>query len=234
MGEVKFSCPQCQQRLSCDEMYGGQQIQCPACATLVEVPPPLNPPAAKLSINRPQTAVSPTAKPIPEQRRPVPPRRSLLPKIALSMLPVIGLGVIIILAVRGFKSSTTSSSAVPTAESNSNSPALAADHHETSKTEVSPELQKVEQAVISQVRAVQAATQRRNTATQNRDLLHQTYKGKNLPQAQYSAVMQRYKAADDEIANSEAALTVAKNNFEAAFLRYQQLGGKTDYRSQIQ
>src|SRR5690242_8324713 len=166
MGEVKFSCPQCQQRLSCDEMYGGQQIQCPACATLVEVPPPLNPPVAKLSINRPQTAVSPPTKPIPEQRRPVPPRRSLLPRIALSMLPVIGLGVIIILAVRGFKSSTTSSSAVPTAESNSNSAAV------VSKTEASPELQKVEQAVISQVRAVQAATQRRNTATQNRDLLH--------------------------------------------------------------
>ena len=150
------------------------------------------------------------------------------------MLPLIGLGVILIFAVRGFKSSNTSSSAGPIAESNSNSLALAADHHETSKTEVSAELQKVEQAVTSQVRAVQAATLRRNAATQNRDLLHQTYKGKNLRQSEYNAVMQRYKAADDEIANSEAALTAARNNFEAAFLRYQQLGGKTDYRGQLQ
>ena len=45
--------------------------------------------------------------------------------------------------------------------------------------------------------------------------------------------MQRYKAADDEVASSQAASATAKNNFDAAFARYQQLGGKTDYRSQI-
>src|SRR5690349_12173652 len=87
VSEVKFSCPQCQQRIGCEEAYRGQQIQCPACGTLLEVPLQHNLPGAKLSINRPQTTVSRTTKPMPEPRPPVAPRRSLLPRIALLILP---------------------------------------------------------------------------------------------------------------------------------------------------
>jgi len=103
----------------------------------------------------------------------------------------------------------------------------------TNQGAVLNELQKAEQAVQNQVKLVQATTARFNQAIRNRDTLHVTYKGKALPQATYNVVMQRYKAADDEVANSQAAMNAARNNFEAAFTQYQQLGGKTDYRSQL-
>ena len=38
MNEYKFSCPQCQQHLQCDEQFSGRQIQCPACQHLIRIP----------------------------------------------------------------------------------------------------------------------------------------------------------------------------------------------------
>lgn len=39
MSEFKFSCPQCEQHLQCDERLSGKQIQCPACNHLIVIPP---------------------------------------------------------------------------------------------------------------------------------------------------------------------------------------------------
>lgn len=40
MAEFKFSCPQCEQHLQCDEGLSGRQIQCPACNHLIRIPAP--------------------------------------------------------------------------------------------------------------------------------------------------------------------------------------------------
>ena len=39
MSEFKFSCPQCDQHLQCDDQFSGRQIQCPRCNHLIRVPP---------------------------------------------------------------------------------------------------------------------------------------------------------------------------------------------------
>jgi hypothetical protein len=38
MAEIKFSCPHCNQHISCDEPWAGHQIQCPACQNNIAVP----------------------------------------------------------------------------------------------------------------------------------------------------------------------------------------------------
>ena len=39
MADLKFSCPQCDQHLQCDEQLSGRQIQCPHCKVLIRIPP---------------------------------------------------------------------------------------------------------------------------------------------------------------------------------------------------
>ena len=39
MSEFKFSCPHCEQHLSCDEQHSGREIQCPSCHHLIRIPP---------------------------------------------------------------------------------------------------------------------------------------------------------------------------------------------------
>jgi DNA-directed RNA polymerase subunit RPC12/RpoP len=39
MSQIKFQCSHCQQRLECDEEFGGSEIPCPACNELTLVPP---------------------------------------------------------------------------------------------------------------------------------------------------------------------------------------------------
>ena len=38
MAEIKFFCPHCKQKISCDELWGGHQLQCPSCQREVTVP----------------------------------------------------------------------------------------------------------------------------------------------------------------------------------------------------
>ena len=38
MADIKFSCPQCGQHISCDEPWAGHQIECPACHNNITVP----------------------------------------------------------------------------------------------------------------------------------------------------------------------------------------------------
>jgi hypothetical protein len=51
MADIRFSCQQCGQHISCDEPWAGHQIQCPACHTnlivpQVQAPSPLVPSSA--------------------------------------------------------------------------------------------------------------------------------------------------------------------------------------------
>src|SRR5579859_4286509 len=38
MPDMKFSCPQCSQHISCEEAWAGHQIECPACHGTIDVP----------------------------------------------------------------------------------------------------------------------------------------------------------------------------------------------------
>src|ERR1051325_7241767 len=38
MRDIKFGCPHCEQHIKCDDSFGGQKINCPACGREVVVP----------------------------------------------------------------------------------------------------------------------------------------------------------------------------------------------------
>ena len=38
MRDIKFACPHCEQHIKCDDTFGGQKINCPACGREVVVP----------------------------------------------------------------------------------------------------------------------------------------------------------------------------------------------------
>ena len=46
MADLKFSCPHCGQHISCDELWSGHQIPCPACQQSFVVPGLLSPPSS--------------------------------------------------------------------------------------------------------------------------------------------------------------------------------------------
>ena len=116
MAEFKFPCPRCGQKIQCDQLWSGHQIQCPSCqADLVvpqdaaaDAPPPVAPPqpapVPRLAIGRanPQPSAPPTQPP----PRSAPPRRPLAPAKAAktggtTKLLKIG-AVIIVLGVGGY------------------------------------------------------------------------------------------------------------------------------------
>jgi hypothetical protein len=71
MAELKFSCPHCGQHIQCDELWGGHQIQCPACHGDLTVP-------AQVSAPTPMAA-PPPAPPARPSSQPAAPRRPLAP-----------------------------------------------------------------------------------------------------------------------------------------------------------
>jgi hypothetical protein len=38
MADIKFACPSCSQHITCDELWGGHQIECPSCKQSLAVP----------------------------------------------------------------------------------------------------------------------------------------------------------------------------------------------------
>jgi len=60
MSEFKFSCPNCDQHIACDDEWVGAQIRCPTCQAELTVPAPAPPPPA-VGVSGP--AVAPAARP---------------------------------------------------------------------------------------------------------------------------------------------------------------------------
>ena len=60
MADMKFSCPHCGQHISCDELWSGHQIQCPACQNSLVVPQSQPAASAAAPAPRPQVAQPPT------------------------------------------------------------------------------------------------------------------------------------------------------------------------------
>src|ERR1043166_7089696 len=120
MPELKFACPGCGQHISCDELWGGHTIQCPACKQdlRVPLPPAAAPPAAtaprpsslvpqppaapgKLSIGRPQAAAS--SAPAPSSPPPTPLRRHPAPssKASSGLMKVVKIAAVVVGVVVG-------------------------------------------------------------------------------------------------------------------------------------
>jgi hypothetical protein len=95
-------------------------------------------------------------------------------------------------------------------------------------------LQIAERTVTTQLDVLKAARVRVDQSNQYRKRLHATYHGKNLPTAQYNAVLKQYQAADDAVANAEKAAVATQAAFDKACQNYEQLGGRTNYRSLAQ
>ena len=82
MADIKFSCAQCGQHISCDEQWSGQQIQCPICQNNLVVPHIHPPPAAAAPAATPQAPEPPApsrpklAQGLPQAARSAPPGTS--------------------------------------------------------------------------------------------------------------------------------------------------------------
>jgi len=76
-----------------------------------------------------------------------------------------------------------------------------------------------------------AAQARLSLAQQRHDTLHQTYGHKDLPRAQYDAVMLQYKSTDDELANAQKGMEAASQGLSKAQEAYSKAGGKKQYSS---
>src|SRR5690349_20071323 len=61
MADIKFSCPHCSQNITCDERWGGHQLQCPSCVNNLIVPAQPAPAAAPANSlgPKPPASVSP-------------------------------------------------------------------------------------------------------------------------------------------------------------------------------
>jgi hypothetical protein len=99
-----------------------------------------------------------------------------------------------------------------------------------SQVKIYSDVDMAEKVLLLHQQNFKAAQARVGTATRNRDNLHATYKGKNLPTATYNTVMAQYKAADDEVASAEKAVEAARSAFSNAQEVYRKAGGKTDYQ----
>ncbi len=105
MADLKFSCPQCGQHISCDEAWSGHQLQCPACQTTLLVPQTQPPPSAPAPQppppGRPRMAGGPPQAPRPKTPGPAAPKRSM-PRPPKTGNPVLNFALLAIaLAVVG-------------------------------------------------------------------------------------------------------------------------------------
>jgi hypothetical protein len=103
MADIKFGCPHCSQHITCDELWGGHQLECPNCKNPLTVPAKAAAPAAAASpslVPKPPAAVEPrlsigasqqsVAAASPQKVIPI---RNLAPAAAKKRSPLVTYGV---------------------------------------------------------------------------------------------------------------------------------------------
>src|SRR6516165_4483426 len=100
MADIKICCPHCNQHITCDELWGGHELQCPGCQNNLVVPAPAGaaqaagnplvptPPkggAAKVAINRQQAHGAEAGASAPNKAIPI---RNLAPAVKKKQSPV--------------------------------------------------------------------------------------------------------------------------------------------------
>jgi hypothetical protein len=118
MAEIKFACPHCSQHITCDELWGGHQLECPSCKNQLAVPAMAAPkPVARATggksglVPKPPAAVEPrlaintgkgaeAAESAPQRTIPIrnlapppPKRKNRLVTYGMSLVVVVGLGI---------------------------------------------------------------------------------------------------------------------------------------------
>jgi DNA-directed RNA polymerase subunit RPC12/RpoP len=109
MADIKFSCSQCGQHITCDEPWAGHQIQCPTCQNTITVPQAPSPPRApvaaslvpqppasrlpKLAAGATQVARSTQPGPSPQRRIPNRPPKTSNPALRYALIAVVLLAV---------------------------------------------------------------------------------------------------------------------------------------------
>ncbi len=118
MADIKFTCPSCSQNITCDELWGGHQIECPSCKNALMVPSQASeaatgaqalvpkPPGSvepRLSINTGHTSPPAGAAPQPQRTIPI---RNLAPPAAKKKSAVATIAtwaaILVILGVGGY------------------------------------------------------------------------------------------------------------------------------------
>lgn len=59
MADIKISCPHCKQHITCDELWGGHELQCPSCQGSLMVPAPAAAPPPQPAVTAPRSLVPP-------------------------------------------------------------------------------------------------------------------------------------------------------------------------------
>lgn len=124
MADLKFSCPHCNQHITCDELWGGQELQCPNCQGTLTVPaapapasaapPPRpagggnslvpQPPAAaapRLSIGQAHAPAAAAAAQAPQRTIPIRNLAPPAPKKSSPVLKYIGITVAVLALAAG-------------------------------------------------------------------------------------------------------------------------------------
>jgi hypothetical protein len=114
MADIKFACPHCSQHITCDELWGGHQLDCPNCKNPLSVPavaapaPATPAAAAPRSLTpkvpeaaEPRLAINPTATATPGAPQKVIPIRNLTapPPKKKSALVTYGITLVVLVAL---------------------------------------------------------------------------------------------------------------------------------------
>ena len=120
MADIKFSCPHCNQHITCDELWGGHELQCPGCQGTLVVPgvaaapaqpaenslvPKPPPGGSKVTLNRPQAHATGggAAASGPPRNIPI---RNLAPAVKKKQSPVVKFAitaaVLVVLGAGGY------------------------------------------------------------------------------------------------------------------------------------
>jgi DNA-directed RNA polymerase subunit RPC12/RpoP len=226
MDNYKLSCPRCGQHIAYTKDYCGKRVHCPSCGGDVVFPaiPPGAHQPLRLERDRPKV----------KERFHFDPRKILAATVsflrnfehwqvvAMCMLPfaLIVIGLAAATFVRN-----SDSDGKPT------EPTLSAS--QVAENKRIAELNKLEIIVQDRVRSCWNAKNAVDVARRKSAVLHNTYDGKQLSPGMRSAVDAQYKVADEEIATAQSNLGAWRTAFDTEFGKYQKLGGKVDYQSQL-
>lgn len=228
MDVYKLSCPRCGQHIEYTRDYCGRQVQCPSCNGNVTFPaiPPLGSGRSSLRLERDRPKVKE-------------PFRIDFAKIfgsiiaffrtfehwqivAMCALPFVFIALALGVAhyVRSQDTDTRPKHPIMTEAQIAENQRIA-------------ELNKADAIVQDRVRNVLAAKYALDAAKAKSANWHRTYDGKQLSEGTRRAVESQFKVFEEEIATADANLNAWRRTFDTEYQKYQKLGGKIDYASQL-
>lgn len=217
MDAYKHSCPFCGQHIEYTVDYCGKQMVCPTCGQTVVFP-----------------AVPPGGKraPLRLKRAEVVQSTNWLSKlrqfkhwniVLACFIPFVIIGVLLA-GANAVKKQFGDAPAAPVAAP------ITADPNAWQKM---TDLARADQTVREQIDRVKRATTVCAAQRQALKNLQNYYSGKITDEATRNSVQAQENAANQAIHNTEMALEMARQSFETAIQKYQQLGGTIDYRQQL-